>query len=45
MIDPNTKLMKTPKELKNVFSAAGVDLDKPLVASCGSGEMMLLFFK
>ena len=29
--------MKTPPELKQVFEAAGVDLDKPVITSCGSG--------
>ncbi|MDJ0639610.1 MAG: 3-mercaptopyruvate sulfurtransferase [Paracoccaceae bacterium] len=29
--------MKTPPELKQVFEAARVDLDKPVITSCGSG--------
>lgn len=29
--------MKTPNELKQVFEAAGVDLSKPAITSCGSG--------
>ena len=29
--------MKTPAELKAVFEAAGVDLKKPAITSCGSG--------
>lgn len=29
--------MKSPAELKAVFEAAGVDLDKPVISSCGSG--------
>lgn len=31
------KTMKEPEELKRIFEAAGVDLDKPAIASCGSG--------
>jgi thiosulfate/3-mercaptopyruvate sulfurtransferase len=29
--------MKSPAELKTVFEAAGVDLSKPAITSCGSG--------
>lgn len=29
--------MKSPDALRAVFAAAGVDLDKPIVTSCGSG--------
>ena len=29
--------MKTPEALKKVFDAAGVDLSKPVITSCGSG--------
>ena len=28
---------KSPKELRAAFAAAGIDLDQPLIASCGSG--------
>lgn len=28
---------KTPKDLRAAFVAAGIDLDRPLIASCGSG--------
>ncbi|WP_298840174.1 3-mercaptopyruvate sulfurtransferase [uncultured Roseobacter sp.] len=31
------KTMKTPAETRAVFEAAGVDLDKPVITSCGSG--------
>lgn len=30
-------LVKSPEELKKVFAAKGIDLTKPLAASCGSG--------
>lgn len=29
--------MKSPEELRKVFEGAGVDLSKPVIASCGSG--------
>ena len=29
--------MKSPEELRAVFEAAGVDVDKPVITSCGSG--------
>ena len=29
--------MKTPKELKSVFAENGVDPDRPIVTTCGSG--------
>jgi len=31
------KTMKTPEETRAIFEAAGVDLDKPIITSCGSG--------
>jgi len=33
----NDNTMKDPAELKAVFEAAGVDLEKPVITSCGSG--------
>ena len=38
ILDPDTKLMKTPEQLRNTFQEAGVDVQQPLVASCGSGK-------
>lgn len=35
--DPATGEMKEPSELRRIFEAAGVDLDRPVVTSCGSG--------
>ncbi|MCH2164921.1 MAG: 3-mercaptopyruvate sulfurtransferase [Marinovum sp.] len=29
--------MKSPDETRGIFEAAGVDLDKPIITSCGSG--------
>jgi thiosulfate/3-mercaptopyruvate sulfurtransferase len=29
--------LKTAEELRTVFSAAGVNLEKPVITSCGSG--------
>jgi thiosulfate/3-mercaptopyruvate sulfurtransferase len=37
LFDANTGAMKSPDELRAAFSGAGVDLDKPIVTSCGSG--------
>lgn len=31
------KTMKTPRETRQVFEAAGVDLSKPVITTCGSG--------
>ncbi|WP_282128847.1 3-mercaptopyruvate sulfurtransferase [Roseobacter litoralis] len=31
------KTMKSPDECREIFEAAGVDLDKPIITSCGSG--------
>ena len=38
MLDPQTKTMKSKDELEKVFTTAGVDFSKPIVASCGSGR-------
>lgn len=37
LIDPQSKTFLPPEQLRQQFDAAGVDLSKPLVASCGSG--------
>jgi thiosulfate/3-mercaptopyruvate sulfurtransferase len=42
LFDPGTGAMKTLGELRQAFSAAGVDLDKPIVTSCGSGVSALV---
>ncbi|MFD2741028.1 3-mercaptopyruvate sulfurtransferase [Sulfitobacter aestuarii] len=31
------KTMKTPEETRAVFEAAGIDLERPVITSCGSG--------
>ena len=31
------KTMKTPEQTRAIFEAAGVDLAKPVITSCGSG--------
>lgn len=31
------KTMKTPDEMRAVFEAAGVEIDKPIITTCGSG--------
>jgi len=35
--DPRTKQLKSAEELRGLFAAAGVALDRPVVTSCGSG--------
>jgi thiosulfate/3-mercaptopyruvate sulfurtransferase len=35
--DPKTKQLKSAEELGELFAAAGVALDRPIVTSCGSG--------
>ena len=37
LIDPATGVMKPLDELRAAFSAAGIDLQKPIATSCGSG--------
>jgi thiosulfate/3-mercaptopyruvate sulfurtransferase len=36
LLNPD-QTMKTPEALREVFAAAGVDLDKPAITTCGSG--------
>lgn len=35
--DPRTRQLRSAEELRGLFDAAGVDLGRPVVASCGSG--------
>jgi len=35
--DPQTRQLRSAEELHRLFQAAGVSLDQPIVASCGSG--------
>ena len=42
LFDPVTGAMKPLQDLRKVFSAAGVELDKPIVTSCGSGVSALV---
>jgi thiosulfate/3-mercaptopyruvate sulfurtransferase len=37
IVDPETGTLLPPDELRRRFSAAGIDLTKPVVTSCGSG--------
>ena len=37
MVDQDTRLFKTPKQLVASFQAAGLDLSKPIIGTCGSG--------
>jgi thiosulfate/3-mercaptopyruvate sulfurtransferase len=42
LFDANTGLMKSRDELRDAFSRARVDLDRPIVTSCGSGVSALV---
>lgn len=37
MTHPESGMMKSPAELKRIFKESGMNLDRPTVASCGSG--------
>lgn len=37
LLDPQTGRLLPPEDLKEAFDRAGVDLDRPIVTSCGSG--------
>ncbi len=42
LFDPETGAMKPLDDLRQVFTGAGVDLQKPIVTSCGSGVSALV---
>lgn len=42
LFDASTGAMKPLEELRSAFSGAGVDFDKPIVTSCGSGVSALV---
>jgi thiosulfate/3-mercaptopyruvate sulfurtransferase len=42
LFDPKTGAMKPLDELRKIFTAAGVALDKPIVTTCGSGVSALV---
>lgn len=37
LVDPVSKTLIPKDELENIFKRKGVDLEKPIIASCGSG--------
>ena len=37
LIDPSTKSLKSESELKKVFNDLNVDINKPIITTCGSG--------
>lgn len=37
LLDPTTKTFLPPEELRQVFEKKGVDPDKPIISSCGTG--------
>lgn len=38
VVDKTAGTLKSPEELKEMFVSSGIDLEQPLVASCGSGK-------
>ena len=42
LFDPSTGAMKSLAELRQAFARAGVDLDRSIVTSCGSGVSALV---
>jgi thiosulfate/3-mercaptopyruvate sulfurtransferase len=42
LFDPNTGTMKSLEELRRAFTGGGVDLEKPIVTTCGSGVSALV---
>ena len=38
LLDPITRTLKSKEDLRTVFHNAGVDLDKPLISTCGKGN-------
>ena len=38
LLDNKAKVLKSSDEIKQEFEKAGIDLNKPAVATCGSGE-------
>jgi thiosulfate/3-mercaptopyruvate sulfurtransferase len=37
LVDPISKTLIPKEKLKNLFKTKGVDLDKPIITTCGSG--------
>ena len=37
MVNPETGMMRSDEEIKKVFQNQGVDLEKPIINTCGSG--------
>lgn len=37
LVDPASGTMRSPRELREIFAAAGVGLTTPVIATCGSG--------
>jgi thiosulfate/3-mercaptopyruvate sulfurtransferase len=37
LLDPQTKAFLPPEQLREVFKKKGVDLNKPIISSCGTG--------
>ena len=39
-LDPETRRLKSPEQLRKLFQEAGVDLKKPIITTCGSGSVV-----
>jgi len=44
LLDPETKCMRPAEELRQAFVAAGVDLSRPVITTCGSGVSAAVLF-
>ena len=44
MLDSKAKVLKSAEEIKQEFEKVEIDLNKPIVASCGSGKCMLITY-
>ena len=45
IMDPSTKTLLSKDQLLNLFKSKGVDLEKPIITTCGSGvTASMLYF-
>ena len=42
-VDPETREFRSPDQLRDLFKSAGVDLNRPVIATCGSGKTEFLY--
>jgi 3-mercaptopyruvate sulfurtransferase SseA len=43
-MDTDNKTYKSMEQIEKIFKDKGVDLSKPIIASCGSGEATAIYF-